>query len=62
MKFDVAGYYLNVFTRIATFFASASLGGAFSGLLAAAIDKLDGRGGKPGWAWIFILVLYIDCF
>jgi len=41
--------------RIAVFFASSSLSGAFSGLLAAAIDQLDGKGGKPGWAWIFIL-------
>jgi hypothetical protein len=32
------------------------LSGAFSGLLAAAIQKLDGIGGKAGWAWIFILV------
>ena len=52
----------DLLTRIATFFASASLAGAFSGLLAAAIDQLDGMGGKPGWAWIFILVLSIDCF
>ncbi|KAI9457921.1 major facilitator superfamily domain-containing protein [Boletus coccyginus] len=41
--------------RIATFYLSSSLSGAFSGLLAAAIDHLDGKGGKPGWAWIFIL-------
>lgn len=41
--------------RITTFFASASLTGAFSGLLAAAITKMDGVGGKPGWSWIFIL-------
>ncbi|KAI6118875.1 major facilitator superfamily domain-containing protein [Pisolithus croceorrhizus] len=41
--------------RITAFFASASLTGAFSGLLAAAITKMDGIGGKPGWAWIFIL-------
>jgi MFS family permease len=32
------------------------LSGAFSGLLAAAISKMDGIGGKDGWAWIFILV------
>ena len=32
------------------------LSGAFSGLLAAAIQKMNGIGGKPGWAWIFILV------
>ncbi len=25
------------------------------GLLAAAISNMDGVGGKPGWAWIFIL-------
>ncbi|KAF8159942.1 MFS general substrate transporter [Crassisporium funariophilum] len=31
------------------------LSGAFSGLLAAAIEKMDGIGGRPGWAWIFIL-------
>ncbi|KAG1860508.1 major facilitator superfamily domain-containing protein [Suillus tomentosus] len=41
--------------RVATFFASASLSGAFSGLLAAAIMNLNGKGGRPGWAWIFIL-------
>ncbi|KAI6030199.1 major facilitator superfamily domain-containing protein [Pisolithus marmoratus] len=41
--------------RIATYFASASLTGAFSGLLAAAITDMGGIGGKPGWAWIFIL-------
>jgi hypothetical protein len=31
------------------------LPGAFSGLLAAAILNMDGKGGKAGWAWIFIL-------
>ncbi|TFK43324.1 MFS general substrate transporter [Crucibulum laeve] len=41
--------------RIAFFFSSASLSGAFSGLLAAAIQNMDGVGGKPGWSWIFIL-------
>ena len=46
----------DLLNRVATFFASASLSGAFSGLLAAAIDNLNGKGGKPGWAWIFILV------
>ncbi|KAF5391364.1 hypothetical protein D9757_001855 [Collybiopsis confluens] len=30
------------------------LSGAFSGLLAAAIVKMDGLGGRPGWAYIFI--------
>jgi sugar phosphate permease len=41
--------------RIATFFASASLSGAFSGLLAAAITNINGKSGRPGWAWIFII-------
>ena len=41
--------------RMAIFFSSAALAGSFGGLLAAAISKLDGTGGKPGWAWIFIL-------
>ncbi|EIM92725.1 MFS general substrate transporter [Stereum hirsutum FP-91666 SS1] len=41
--------------RVAWFFASATVAGAFSGLLAAGIHNMDGIGGKPGWAWIFIL-------
>ncbi|KAI0067785.1 MFS general substrate transporter [Artomyces pyxidatus] len=42
-------------TRVALFFSSATVAGAFSGLLASAIHDMDGIGGKPGWAWIFIL-------
>lgn len=42
-------------TKVAIFFSSATVAGAFSGLLAAAIANMDGVGGKPGWAWIFIL-------
>lgn len=41
--------------RVAIFFSSATVAGAFSGLLAAAIAKMHGVGGRPGWAWIFIL-------
>ncbi|KAF8183429.1 MFS general substrate transporter [Pholiota molesta] len=49
--------------RIAFFFSAASLSGAFSGLLAAAIDNMNGIGGKPAWAWIFILEgLFTVCF
>ena len=43
--------------RISVFYATTSLCGVFSGLLAAAIDQINGKGGKPGWAWIFILVI-----
>ncbi|KAI1259316.1 MFS general substrate transporter [Xylariaceae sp. FL1019] len=41
--------------RQAAFFSAASIAGAFSGLLAYAISKLDGLGGLAGWRWIFIL-------
>ncbi|PPR06290.1 hypothetical protein CVT24_001096 [Panaeolus cyanescens] len=41
--------------RLAVFISAASISGAFSGLLAAALVNLDGIGGRPGWAWIFIV-------
>ncbi|KAI0080890.1 MFS general substrate transporter [Panus rudis PR-1116 ss-1] len=41
--------------RVGIFYASASLSGAFGGLLATAIIKMDGVGGLAGWRWIFIL-------
>ena len=41
--------------RQALFFSAASIAGAFSGLLAFAIAKMDGVGGLEGWRWIFIL-------
>lgn len=41
--------------RAALFFSAATVSGAFGGLLAAAISNMDGVGGKPAWAWIFIL-------
>ncbi|ESK84554.1 mfs transporter [Moniliophthora roreri MCA 2997] len=46
-------YKMNL--RVAAFFASASLSGAFSGILAYGIIHMDGIGGRPGWSWIFIL-------
>lgn len=42
-------------TRLAFFYCASALSGAFSGLLAFAIAKMDGVGGRPGWAWIFLL-------
>ncbi|KZV75499.1 MFS general substrate transporter [Peniophora sp. CONT] len=42
-------------TRVAAFFTSSTIAGAFSGLLAAAIHNMDGVAGIHGWAWIFIL-------
>ncbi|KAI0976184.1 major facilitator superfamily domain-containing protein [Xylaria arbuscula] len=41
--------------RYSLFFSSTSLAGAFGGLLASAIGKLDGIRGYSGWRWIFIL-------
>ncbi|KAJ7117835.1 MFS general substrate transporter [Mycena epipterygia] len=41
--------------RTALFTSATTLSGAFGGLLAAAISNMDGIGGKPAWAWIFIL-------
>lgn len=33
------------------FYAAGALSGAFSGLLAFAIVKMDGVGGLAGWRW-----------
>ncbi|KAK5166579.1 uncharacterized protein LTR77_008122 [Saxophila tyrrhenica] len=41
--------------RVALFYCASALSGAFSGLLAFCIAKMDGTGGISGWAWIFIL-------
>ncbi|KAG6831616.1 hypothetical protein H0H87_004678 [Tephrocybe sp. NHM501043] len=60
--FPGVNYYLSCWykrsefgIRAAVFFTAASVSGAFGGLLAAAISNMDGIGGKPAWAWIFIL-------
>ncbi|PLB36953.1 putative MFS transporter [Aspergillus candidus] len=42
-------------TRLACFYCASALSGAFSGVLAAGIAKMDGAGGYEGWRWIFIL-------
>ncbi|KAF8840159.1 MFS general substrate transporter [Paxillus ammoniavirescens] len=41
--------------HLALCFGAAGLAGAFSGLLAYAINHMDGVGGLGGWSWIFIL-------
>ena len=41
--------------RYSFFFGSTSLAGAFGGLLASAIGKMNGMRGYNGWRWIFIL-------
>lgn len=41
--------------RFSILYCTVSLTGAFGGLLATAINNLDGRHGIPGWRWIFIV-------
>ncbi|TWU72757.1 hypothetical protein ED733_002484 [Metarhizium rileyi] len=60
--FPGVNYYLSCWykrnefgVRAAIFFSAAALAGSFGGLLAAAIQKMDGLRGIPGWAWIFII-------
>ncbi|KAF4808410.1 putative transporter [Colletotrichum siamense] len=42
-------------TRIAIFYSASALAGAFSGLLAFVIVRMDGLAGIAGWRWIFII-------
>ena len=42
-------------TRIAIFFTASAIAGAFSGLLAFAISKMNGVGGYEGWRWVCLL-------
>lgn len=44
-----------VASRLAYFYAGASLAGAFSGLLAYIISHMDGMAGLEGWRWIFLI-------
>ena len=60
--FPGVNYYLSCWykrsefgVRAAIFFSAAAVAGSFGGLLAAAIAQMHGVGGRPGWAWIFIL-------
>jgi MFS family permease len=47
--------------RYSFFFSSTTLAGAFGGLLASAIGKMDGMRGYHGWRWIFILEGVLTC-
>ncbi|KAL2161713.1 hypothetical protein VTH06DRAFT_8275 [Thermothelomyces fergusii] len=60
--FPGVNYYLSCWykrsefgVRAAIFFSAAAVSGSFGGLLAAAIENMDGMRNIPGWAWIFIL-------
>lgn len=47
--------------RFSFFFNAASLAGAFGGLLASAIGKMDGLRSYSAWRWIFILEGILTC-
>jgi sugar phosphate permease len=47
--------------RYSFFFNSTTLAGAFGGLLASAIGKMDGMHGYKGWRWIFLLEGTLTC-
>ncbi|KAI0593260.1 major facilitator superfamily transporter [Biscogniauxia sp. FL1348] len=60
--FPGVNYYLSCWykrsefgVRAAIFFSAAALAGSFGGLLAAAIENMEGIGGLRGWQWIFVL-------
>jgi MFS family permease len=60
--FPGVNYYLSCWykrsefgVRAAVFFSAAAIAGSFGGLLAAAIQNMDGLGGMAGWQWIFIV-------
>lgn len=48
--------------RFAFFFSFALAGPMFSGLLAYAIENLNGRGGLEGWRWIFVIEGLVTIF
>jgi MFS family permease len=54
--------------RMSLFYCASAASGAFSGLLAAAIAKMDGIANYEGWRWIFLLegiasvVMGVVCF
>ncbi|KAJ7272076.1 major facilitator superfamily domain-containing protein [Mycena haematopus] len=45
----------DVASRVAIFFSAATVAGAFGGILAYGIEKMEGIGGLHGWQWIFCL-------
>ncbi|KAJ5145920.1 Major facilitator superfamily domain general substrate transporter [Penicillium bovifimosum] len=47
--------------RFSFFFSSTTLAGAFGGLLASGIGKMDGICGYRGWRWVFILEGILTC-
>ena len=62
MKYLGAAFYLSSWYkrrelswRISILFSAAALAGAFGGILAFGIGKMNGLGGQEGWRWIFYI-------
>lgn len=47
--------------RLTIFYMTGSLLSGFSGLIAYAIQRINGHGGLAGWRWIFILEGIVTC-
>ncbi|THD00310.1 hypothetical protein EYZ11_000203 [Aspergillus tanneri] len=47
--------------RFSFFFSSTTLAGAFGGLLASGLGKMDGVRGYSGWRWVFIIEGLLTC-
>lgn len=51
--------------RVSFFFSAAAAAGAFGGVLAYGLGRMNGIGGKHGWSWIFIieglLTIVVSC-
>ncbi|KAE8147733.1 major facilitator superfamily domain-containing protein [Aspergillus avenaceus] len=47
--------------RFSFFFSSTTLAGAFGGLLASGIGKMEGLRGYRGWRWVFIIEGCLTC-
>ncbi|KAK1140249.1 High-affinity nicotinic acid transporter [Aspergillus melleus] len=47
--------------RFSFFFSSTTLAGAFGGLLASGLGKMDGIRGYSGWRWVFIIEGLLTC-
>jgi MFS family permease len=41
--------------RVSILFSAAALAGAFGGIFAFALNKMNGLGGQEGWRWIFYI-------
>ncbi|KAK6813675.1 Major Facilitator Superfamily protein [Aspergillus parasiticus SU-1] len=47
--------------RFSFFFSSTTLAGAFGGLLASGLGKMEGLRGYRGWRWVFIIEGVLTC-